>query len=94
MKRMKAEPLVVEVFRNVDRIRERELKRALAIIGKKIDPEEVKVLEQLSYAIVEGVLSIPMNNLRKEIEEGDNEELMKIVAKLFKYEENQHQRRQ
>jgi len=94
MKRMKAEPLVVEVFRNVDTIRERELNRALAIIGKKIEPEEVKVLEQLSYAIVEGVLSIPMNNLRKEIEEGDNEELMKIVAKLFKYEENQHQQRQ
>ena len=35
MKRMKAEPLVVEVFRNVDTIRERELKRALAIIGKR-----------------------------------------------------------
>jgi len=94
MKRMKAEPLVVEVFRNVDTIRERELKRALAIIGKKMEPEEVKVLEQLSYAIVEGVLSIPMNNLRKEIEEGDNEELMKIVTKLFKYEENQRQQRQ
>jgi glutamyl-tRNA reductase len=54
-------------------------------------PEEAKVIEQLSYAIVEGVLSIPMNNLRKEIEEGGNEELMKIVAKLFKYEENQDQ---
>src|SRR5919112_536555 len=30
MKRMKAEPLVVAVFRNVDTIREREVKRALA----------------------------------------------------------------
>jgi glutamyl-tRNA reductase len=93
MKRMKAEPLVVAVFRNVDAIRERELKRALAMIGKKMGPDEVKVLEQLSYSIVEGVLSIPMNNLRKEIEEGGNEELMRIVAKLFKYEENQHQQR-
>jgi glutamyl-tRNA reductase len=93
MKRMKAEPLVVAVFRNVDAIRERELKRALDMIGKKMGPEEVKILEQLSYSIVEGVLSIPMNNLRKEIEESGNEELMKIVAKLFKYEENQHQQR-
>jgi glutamyl-tRNA reductase len=50
-------------------------------------------LEQLSYAIVEGVLSIPMNNLRKEIEEGGNEDLIGMVAKLFKYEENQHQQR-
>jgi glutamyl-tRNA reductase len=93
MKRMKAEPLVVAVFRNVDAIRERELKRALAMIGKKMGPDEVKVLEQLSYSIVEGILSIPMNNLRKEIEEGGNEELMRIVAKLFKYEENHHQQR-
>jgi glutamyl-tRNA reductase len=93
MKRMKAEPLVVAVFKNVDTIRERELKRALAVIGKKMGPEEVKVLEQLSYAIVEGVLSIPMNNLRKEIEEGGNEDLIGMVAKLFKYEENQHQQR-
>jgi glutamyl-tRNA reductase len=94
MKRMKAEPVVMTVFRNVDTIRERELKKALTMIGKKLAPEEAKVVEQLSYAIVEGVLSSPMNNLRKEIEEGGNEELMKIVAKLFKYEEeNQHQKR-
>jgi glutamyl-tRNA reductase len=93
MKRMKAEPVVMTVFRNVDTIRERELKKALTMIGKKLAPEEAKVVEQLSYAIVEGVLSVPMNNLRKEIEEGGNEELMKIVAKLFKYEENQHQKR-
>jgi len=91
MKRMKAEPVVVSVFKNVDTIRERELKRALAMLGKKLGPEEAKVVEQLSYAIVEGVLSTPMNNLRKEIEEGQSEELMKIVAKLFKYEEKQQQ---
>ncbi len=93
MKRMKAEPVVMTVFRNVDTIRERELKKALTMIGKKLAPEEAKVVEQLSYAIVEGVLSVPMNNLRKEIEEGGNEELMKIVAKLFMYEEKQHQQR-
>jgi glutamyl-tRNA reductase len=93
VKRMKAEPIVMAAFRNVDTIRERELKKAFTMIGKKLAPEEARVIEQLSYAIVEGVLSIPMNNLRKEIEEGGNEELMKIVAKLFKYEENQDQQR-
>src|ERR671916_278680 len=93
MKRMKAEPVVMAVFRNVDTIRERELKKALTMIGKKLAPEEAKIVEQLSYAIVESILSIPMNNLRKEIEEGGNEELMKIVAKLFMYEEKQHQQR-
>jgi glutamyl-tRNA reductase len=89
MKRMKAEPVVVSVFKNVDTIRERELKKALSMLGKKLGPEEAKVIEQLSYAIVEGVLSTPMNNLRKVTEEGESEELMKIVAKLFKYEEKQ-----
>jgi glutamyl-tRNA reductase len=89
MKRMKAEPVVVSVFKNVDTIRERELKKALSMLGKKLGPEEAKVVEQLSYAIVEGVLSTPMNNLRKVTEEGESEELMKIVAKLFKYEEKQ-----
>jgi glutamyl-tRNA reductase len=93
MKRMRAEPVVMAVFRNVDTIRERELKKALTMIGKKLAPEEAKIVEQLSYAIVESILSIPMNNLRKEIEEGGNEELMKIVAKLFMYEEKQHQQR-
>ena len=93
IKRMKAEPIVMTVFRNVDTIRERELKKAFTMIGKKMAPDEARVIEQLSYAIVEGILSIPMNNLRKEIEEGSNEELMKIVAKLFKYEENQDQQR-
>jgi len=91
MRRMKAEPVVISVFKNVDTIRERELKKALAMLGKKRGPEQAKIVEQLSYAIVEGILSTPMNNLRKEIEEGESEELMKIVAKLFKYEEKQQQ---
>jgi glutamyl-tRNA reductase len=93
IKRMKAEPIVMAVFKNVDTIRKRELKKAFTMIGKKMAPDEARVIEQLSYAIIESVLSTPMNNLRKEIEEGDNEELMKIVAKLFKYEENQDQQR-
>jgi glutamyl-tRNA reductase len=87
MKRMKAEPVVVSVFKNVDTIRDREVKKALAMLGKKLGPEELRVVERLSYAIVEGVLSTPMNNLRKVVEEGESEDLMKIVAKLFKYEE-------
>jgi glutamyl-tRNA reductase len=59
------------------------------MLGKKIGPEESKIIEQLSQAIVEGILSTPMNNLRKEIEvcNGNEEELMKMVAKLFKYED-------
>jgi len=91
MKRLKAEPVVVSVFKSVDTIRERELKKALSMLGKKVGSDEAKVVEHLSYAIVEGILSTPMNNLRKEIETGQSEELMKIVSKLFRYEERQTQ---
>jgi glutamyl-tRNA reductase len=89
LKRKKAEPIVVSVFKNVDIIRDRELKKALSMLGKKIGPEESKTIEQLSHAIVEGIVSTPMNNLRKEIEvcNGNEEEIMKVAAKLFKYED-------
>ncbi|HEY9492061.1 MAG TPA: glutamyl-tRNA reductase, partial [Nitrososphaeraceae archaeon] len=89
LKRKKAEPIIVSVFKSVDIIRDRELKKALSMLGKKIGPEESKTIEQLSHAIVEAILSTPMNNLRKEIEvcNGNEEELMKMVAKLFKYED-------
>src|SRR5919198_3885929 len=88
LKRRKVEPVVVSIFKSVDIIRERELKKALSIIGKSLGPKEAKTIEELSYAIVEGILSTPMNNLRKEIELcNENEELMRLMAKLFKYED-------
>ena len=88
LKRRKVEPIVVSIFKSVDVIRERELKKALSIIGKSLGPKEAKTIEELSYAIVEGILSTPMNNLRKEIElSNENEELMRVVSKLFKYED-------
>lgn len=93
MKRLKAEPVVVSVFKSVDQIRERELKKALSMLAAKSSPEQERIIEQLSYAIVEGILSTPMNYLRKEIEAGgrESEELMKIVAKLFQYDDEKTQ---
>ena len=88
LRRKKAEPMIVSIFKNVDIIREHELKKAFSILGKTLGSNESKTIEQLSYAIVEGILSTPMNNLKKEIELCDeNEELMKLVAKLFRYED-------
>jgi glutamyl-tRNA reductase len=87
-KRKRAEPIVVSIFKNVDAIRESELKKAFSILGKRIGPEESKIVERLSHAIVEGILSSPMNNLRKELEECEEkeEDFMKFVLKLFNYE--------
>jgi glutamyl-tRNA reductase len=88
MKRTRVEPMIISIFKNVDEIRARELKKALYILKDRIGPNDAKVVEQLSRAIVEGILSAPMNNLRKEIELGvtDQEEIMKAIAKLFVYD--------
>jgi glutamyl-tRNA reductase len=83
MKRLEAEPVVDSLFKKVNNIRERELGKALQRL--KLTEEERKVVEQLSHAIVEGILSNPMDTLRKASEDGDKE-LMKAVLKLFKYE--------
>lgn len=93
MKRLKGEPVIVSVFRSVDAIRERELKKALSKLARNSTPEQAKIVEQLSYAIVEGILATPMNYLRKEIEEdgSENEELMKTVVKMFGYEDEKKQ---
>jgi glutamyl-tRNA reductase len=88
LKRGKVEPRVASIFKSVDVIRERELKKAFSIIGKSLGPKEAKTIEELSYAIVEGILSTPMDNLRREIELGnENEEMIRVVSKLFKYED-------
>lgn len=51
----------------------------------ELDEEQKKVVEQLTHAIVEGILSNPMDTLRKASDDEDKE-LMKVVLKLFKYE--------
>ena len=84
MKRLEVEPVVDSLFKKVDSIRERELGKALHMLGD-LDEEQKRIIEQLSHAIVESVLSSPMDNLRKASEDGDKE-LMKAVSKLFKYE--------
>jgi glutamyl-tRNA reductase len=88
MRRTRVEPTIISVFKNVDEIRGRELKKALYILKDRIGPDDAKVVEQLSRAIVEGILSAPMNNLRKEIVLGaaDKEEILRAIAKLFVYE--------
>jgi glutamyl-tRNA reductase len=49
--------------------------------------KEFEIMEQLSYAIVEGILSTPMNNFRKEIGNTEkNEDVLNIVSRIFNYE--------
>ncbi len=83
MKRLEVEPIVTNVFKEIDQARIKELKKALSMLGEK-DEQKIRIIDQLTQAIVEDIMSIPMNNLRKASEEGDSE-ILKTVTKLFDY---------
>ncbi|MEO9307367.1 Glutamyl-tRNA reductase [Nitrosotalea sinensis] len=83
MKRLEVEPIVTNVFKDIDQVRVKELKKALQMLGEK-DEQKIRIIDQLTQAIVEDIMSIPMNNLRKASEQGDSE-ILKTVTKLFDY---------
>jgi glutamyl-tRNA reductase len=86
-RKIKAEPFVVSIFKIVDEVRNRELSKAARMLGIKKGMKEFEIMEQLSYSIVEGILSTPMNNFRKEIGNTEkNEEVLNIVSRIFNYE--------
>lgn len=83
MKRLDAEPIVKDVFKNIDLLRIKELQKALQMLGET-DEKRVKIIEELTKAVVESIVSAPMNNLRKASERG-NPELLDAASKLFDY---------
>jgi glutamyl-tRNA reductase len=60
-------------------------------VGNGIGPSKRRLIKQLSHGLVEGMLAAPMNNIPREIDiDGkDQEELLKLLAKLFKYQQQQ-----
>ena len=87
MKRLDAEPLVKDVFTNADSMRIKELQKALQMLGET-DEKRIKIIDDLTKAVVESIVSTPMNNLRKESEQG-NPELLEIAGKLFNYKKKE-----
>ena len=83
MNRLEAEPIVKDVFKNIDSLRVKELQKALQMLGET-DEKRVKIIEELTKAVVESIVSAPMNNLRKASEQG-NPELLDAASKLFDY---------
>jgi glutamyl-tRNA reductase len=83
MRRLDVEPIVTNVFKEIDQARVKELKKALQMLGEK-DEQKIRIIDQLTQAIVEDIMSIPMNNLRKASEQGDSE-ILKMVTRLFDY---------
>jgi glutamyl-tRNA reductase len=87
MKRLDAEPLVKDVFTNADSLRIKELQKALQMLGET-DEERIKIIDDLTKAVVESIVSTPMNNLRKASEQG-NPDLLDIATKLFVYKKKE-----
>jgi len=83
MKRLDAEPLVKDVFKNIENLREKELQKALQMLDEK-DERKIKIIDELTKAIVESIVSTPMNNIRKASEQG-NPEVAEMASKLFDY---------
>ncbi len=83
MKRLDAEPLVKDVFKNIENLREKELQKALQMLDEK-DERKIKIIDELTKAIVESIVSTPMNNIRKASEQG-NSEVAEMASKLFDY---------
>jgi len=83
MKRVEVEPIVNSVFKEIDQARLKELKKALQML-EETDEQKIRIIDQLTQAIVEDIMSTPMNNLRKASEQGDSE-ILRTVIKLFNY---------
>ena len=83
MKRLDAEPLVKNVFKNIENLREKELQKALQMLDEK-DERKIKIIDQLTKAVVESIVSTPMNNIRKASEQG-NPDILELATKLFEY---------
>jgi len=83
MKRLDAEPLVKEVFKNIEYLREKELQKALQMLDGK-DEKTIKIIDELTKAVVESIVSTPMNNIRKASEQG-MPDVIELASKLFDY---------
>ena len=87
MKRLDAEPLVKDVFKNIDSLREKELQKALQMLNEK-DEKKIKIIEELTKAVVESIVSTPMNNIRKASEQG-KPDIIEMASKLFDYKKTE-----
>jgi len=64
MKRLEPEPLVKDVFAGVDLLRKKELEKALEKLGET-DEKKIKIIDELTKAIAESVVSIPVKKSKK-----------------------------
>ena len=72
MRQLAPEPLVKDVFASVDSLRKKELEKALQMLGET-NEEKIKIIDALTKAVVESIVSIPVSGSKKATEqEKDN----------------------
>jgi glutamyl-tRNA reductase len=76
------QPLISEIYRRVDGIRQKELKRALSKMAES-DERKMKVLDRFSRELVERILQAPIDELREAALNNDNG-LLSAAEKLFR----------
>jgi glutamyl-tRNA reductase len=79
---LEVEPLVAELRRRAETIRERELQRTLGRLGD-VDPEIAAHVTKLSHALVNKLLHEPTTRLREKADQGDAEDVSGAVRDLF-----------
>ena len=69
--------------KNIENLREKELQKALQMLDEK-DEKKIKIIEELTKAVVESIVSTPMNNIRKASEQGQPD-VLELATRLFDY---------
>lgn len=76
------QPLISEIYKRVDSIRQKELKRALSKMAES-DEKKMQILDRFSRELVERVLQMPIDQLREAALNNDDG-LLSAAEKLFK----------
>jgi len=76
------QPLISEIYKRVDGIRQKELKRALSKMAES-DEKKMQILDRFSRELVERVLQMPIDQLREAALNSDDD-LLSAAEKLFK----------
>jgi len=81
LQREQAEPIISAICGRAEEIRQRELTKALKMIGN-LDDEQHRVIDDLTHVLVKRILYHPVENLRKAAEKGKTN-VISTVRELF-----------
>jgi len=80
LRRKNAEPIVSEIYERAEQIRAELLEKALSRLS--LDPDQRKMLEDMTVSLVEKILEKPAVRLRKAAERGDAQ-VLTVAGNIF-----------